>query len=229
MTCTDDSNGGTFDLSLVVKDDDNGTSDASHATLSVANVNPTANAGTSYSGNEGSAIQLGGSGNDAGSNDVADLTYKWTVNTTGMDAGGACTFDDDTKKDAQGDLHRRQRRGHIHAQPGREGRRRRDQRREHREPDGKQCRADHVAHRPGDYSVWAITAPEFGSAGFVTASLADVGRNDTHTCKINWGDGDGEANGVVTETQGTGTGPVLPRPATRTPTTEPASTSSPSR
>lgn len=101
VTCTDDSNGGTFDLSLVVKDDDNGTSTASHANLTVLNLNPTADAGGPYSGNEGSAIQLGGSGDDAGSNDVPDLTYKWTVTTTGIDAGGSCSFDDDTKKNAK--------------------------------------------------------------------------------------------------------------------------------
>jgi uncharacterized repeat protein (TIGR01451 family) len=102
ITCDDDSNGGTFDVSLVVEDDDNGTSATSHATLSVANVNPTADAGTSYSGNEGSAIQLGGSGDDAGSNDVPHLTYKWTVNTTGIDPSGSCSFNGtETDKNAK--------------------------------------------------------------------------------------------------------------------------------
>jgi hypothetical protein len=206
VTCTDDSNGGTFDLSLVVKDDDNGTSAASHATLSVANVDPTADAGGPYSGNEGSAIQLSGSGNDAGSNDVAGLTYKWTVNTSGIDAGGACTFDDDTKKDAKVTCTDDSGAGTFTLSLV-------------VKDDDNGTSAASTANltvsnvaptmsitAPGDYSVWAITAPEFGSAGFVTASLSDVGKNDTHTCKINWGDGDPEVNGVVTETLGSGTG-----------------------
>ena len=98
VTCTDD---GSFKVSLVVSDDDGGTSVASEATLTVANVAPVANAGGAYSGEEGSDIQLGGSGNDAGDNDDPDLTYKWTAVTTGIDANGACTFDNDASKTAK--------------------------------------------------------------------------------------------------------------------------------
>ncbi|HJU65658.1 MAG TPA: hypothetical protein VJ596_08265 [Gemmatimonadaceae bacterium] len=101
VTCTDDSNGGTFELTLVVSDDDGATSTAAVATLGLANAIPTANAGGPYSGDEGSAIQLGGSGDDPGNNDDAQLTYLWTVSTTGIDAGGSCAFDDVTKPDAK--------------------------------------------------------------------------------------------------------------------------------
>ncbi|HEY7611733.1 MAG TPA: PKD domain-containing protein [Gemmatimonadales bacterium] len=101
ITCTDDSNAGTFALSLVASDDDGGTSAASTTTLKVNNVAPTAAAGTDYSGQEGSAIQLNGSANDPGDNDDPHLTYQWTAITTGIDAGGACTFDDATKKNAK--------------------------------------------------------------------------------------------------------------------------------
>jgi uncharacterized repeat protein (TIGR01451 family) len=101
VTCTDDSNGGTFALSLVATDDDGASSLASTATLSVANVKPVATAGSAYSGDEGSAIQLNGSADDAGDNDDSHLTYKWTLNTSGIDAGGSCSFDNDTKKDAK--------------------------------------------------------------------------------------------------------------------------------
>src|SRR4029077_19538308 len=43
-----------------------------------------------------------GTGDDPAANDDdPKLNYKWTANTTGIDAGGTCSFDDDTKKDAQ--------------------------------------------------------------------------------------------------------------------------------
>ena len=100
VTCTDDSNGGTFKLSLVAKDDDGGTSLVSYADLTVANLKPVASAGGPYTGDEGSAIPLDGSADDPGDNDDPHLTYLWTVNTTGIDAGGACTFNDASKKNA---------------------------------------------------------------------------------------------------------------------------------
>ena len=53
ITCDDDSNGGTFTLTLEVKDGAGGHTVSDNATLTVTNANPTANAGTSYSGNEG--------------------------------------------------------------------------------------------------------------------------------------------------------------------------------
>jgi uncharacterized repeat protein (TIGR01451 family) len=95
ITCTDDSNAGTFTLSLVAKDDNGGTSVASTAVLTVTNANPIATAGGPYSGNEGAAIQLSGSGDDPGNNDDAGLTYLWTVN------GGVCSFDNATNKNAK--------------------------------------------------------------------------------------------------------------------------------
>ncbi|HEX6944479.1 MAG TPA: hypothetical protein VF128_16250 [Gemmatimonadaceae bacterium] len=98
VTCTDDSQDGpgTFTLTLEVKDGAGGHTVTDNAVLTVTNANPTANAGGPYSGDEGSAIQLTGSGNDAGSNDVAGLTYAWSVNSSGIDATGSCTFSDAT-------------------------------------------------------------------------------------------------------------------------------------
>ena len=96
ITCTDD---GEVKLTLTVNDDNGGTG-VDEATLTLANVKPVANAGGSYPGGaEGSATQLNGSATDAGTNDV--ITYKWTANVSGLDAGGSCSFDDDTKKDAK--------------------------------------------------------------------------------------------------------------------------------
>ena len=82
-------------MTLVATDDDGASSDASIADLTVANVKPVAHAGGPYSGNEGSAISLTGSATDVGSND--SFTYKWTADVTGIDAGGACTFGNDTQ------------------------------------------------------------------------------------------------------------------------------------
>jgi hypothetical protein len=95
VTCTDD---GAFTLTLRVTDDDGGV-DSKQTALTVQNAGPVAVAGDPYAGTEGGAIQLNGSATDAGSNDP--VTYLWTANTSGIDAGGACTFDDATKKNAK--------------------------------------------------------------------------------------------------------------------------------
>lgn len=55
---------------------------------------PTADAGADQEGDEGSAIELDGSGSIDPDGDA--LTYKWSIDTTGIDANGECTFDDDT-------------------------------------------------------------------------------------------------------------------------------------
>jgi hypothetical protein len=102
ITCTDDSGAGTFTVSLVVSDDDGGTSAASSANLKVNNVKPVANAGGPYGGNEGSVISLSGTGDDQGNNDGdPKLTYLWTVDATGIDAGGTCTLVDANTKTAK--------------------------------------------------------------------------------------------------------------------------------
>jgi len=88
-------------VTLVATDDDGAASIGSTANLTVSNVKPVADAGGPYTGDEGSAIPLDGSANDPGDNDDAHLTYLWTVNTAGIDAGGQCTFDDATKKNAE--------------------------------------------------------------------------------------------------------------------------------
>ncbi|MGH3136129.1 MAG: PKD domain-containing protein [Gaiellaceae bacterium] len=67
-------------------------------TTPASNQSPTANAGGPYSGAEGSSIQLDGSG----SNDTdGTITYDWTINTTGIEPGGSCSFDDNTLENPQ--------------------------------------------------------------------------------------------------------------------------------
>jgi hypothetical protein len=65
----------------------------------VSNVEPTVDAGPPYSVAEGTELTLSPTVNDADAGDV--LTYKWTVNTSGIDAGGTCSFVDDTAKNAK--------------------------------------------------------------------------------------------------------------------------------
>jgi len=65
----------------------------SFTTLS-PNQPPVADAGEDYTGSEGTAIDLDGTGSSDPDGDT--LTYKWTVDNTGIDGGGSCSFDDDT-------------------------------------------------------------------------------------------------------------------------------------
>lgn len=55
---------------------------------------PVADAGDDVSGNEGSAISLDGSGSYDPDGDA--LTYSWAIDTSGIDSGGSCSFDDST-------------------------------------------------------------------------------------------------------------------------------------
>ncbi len=84
ITCTDD---GTVELTLEVADDDGAPSEDT-ATLTLANVDPVANAGGSYTGNEGSAVPLNGSVTDAGTNDTH--TWSWQYVGTNVDPGATC-------------------------------------------------------------------------------------------------------------------------------------------
>ena len=62
--------------------------------VTVQNVPPTANAGGPYTGDEGSMIPLDGTGDDVSSVDKGQLTYAWSIDFTGIDAGGTCKFYD---------------------------------------------------------------------------------------------------------------------------------------
>ena len=86
ITCNED---GLYTVKLTVTDDD-GASDNENVLLTVTNANPTANAGGPYSVAEGSPIQLNGSGDDAGNNDDAGLTFAWSIDDTSIDTGGDC-------------------------------------------------------------------------------------------------------------------------------------------
>ena len=83
-------NDGERTVALRVRDEDGGVSAIQTALVTVANVPPTANAGISYSGNEGSQITFSGSATDPGSD---TLTYEWDFTYSGgqfnLDQSGA--------------------------------------------------------------------------------------------------------------------------------------------
>jgi uncharacterized repeat protein (TIGR01451 family) len=164
---------------------------------------PTANAGGPYSGNEGSAIQLDGSGSTDTDGTIA--SYQWTLGTfTGVN-GGSCSFVNGTSTGVSPSVICNDN-GNLTVSLV------------VTDDDGASSTntaqatvtVSNVAPSvtitaPADYSLWAITAPEFGLAAFVNSSFTDAGTNDTHTCTIDWGDGDGAVSGALTETAGSGT------------------------
>ena len=93
VTCTDD---GTVELTLKVTDDDGAESEDT-ATLTLANVDPEAHAGGSYTGQEGSPVQLNGSVTDAGTNDTH--TWVWQYLGTNVDPGASCHINDASDED----------------------------------------------------------------------------------------------------------------------------------
>jgi hypothetical protein len=71
---------GTFTVGLRVTDEA-GLTDTDTTTVPVANVDPTANAGGPYSGDEGSAIALDGSLSSYPGNDI--VSYQWDIGNDG--------------------------------------------------------------------------------------------------------------------------------------------------
>jgi uncharacterized repeat protein (TIGR01451 family) len=165
---------------------------------------PTANAGGPYSGNEGSAIQLDGSGSTDADGTIA--SYQWTLGTftPGGAGGGSCSFVGSSTVDKPSVSCNDNGTLAVSLVVT--------------DDDGASSTNTAQATvtvsnvnplvtitAPSDYSVWAITAPEFGLAAFVNSSFTDAGTNDTHSCTIDWGDGDGPVTGTLTETAGSGT------------------------
>ena len=80
---------GSFTVAVRVRDDDSGVSSIQSVVVTVSNVPPTANAGTTYSGDEGSVINFTGTATDPGSD---TLNYEW-------DFTFSATFQIDTSGD----------------------------------------------------------------------------------------------------------------------------------
>ena len=61
-------------------------------------MDPVANAGGPYTGNEGAAVSLNGSVTDAGANDTHLWSWQYVAGP-GVDAGATCQFSDATAED----------------------------------------------------------------------------------------------------------------------------------
>jgi hypothetical protein len=153
-----------------------------------ANQAPTAKAGGPYSGNEGSAIPVTGSGTDP---EDAPLTYAWSVvGSTGTDAGASCTFADPAKAsttvtctdDGTYTLRLTVSDGALTAT------------------------SDAALTVLNASPTVAITSPtdmalvKVGAPVTLTAKSTDPGSNDGLTCTIDWGDGTTSAGTVASGT-----------------------------
>jgi hypothetical protein len=154
---------------------------------------PSVDAGGAVSGNEGSAIALNGTVSDP---DGDTVTTLWTYAPfSGVDLGATCSFADATAVDTtitctDDGIYTATLTGDDGSNPP--------------VSDSTTVTVANVA------PTVDITAPldgalyPIGTAVNISANLADVGTNDTHTCSINWDDGTTTA-GTVTEANGSGT------------------------
>jgi hypothetical protein len=150
-----------------------------------------ANAGGSYSGNEGASVSLTGSSTDAGSNDTH--TYLWSYAVVSADAGANCNITNPTALNASISCN----------------------------DDGTFKVTLTVTDDDGGVGtndanlslanvnpvLSAITAPlapvNISSPVIVNATFTDQGTNDTHTGSIDWGDGN-TSPAAITEANGSG-------------------------
>ncbi len=162
--------------------------------VGVVNTPPTADAGGPYSGDEGSAIAIGGTASDT---DVSDtVTTAWTYALTSADAGATCSFADATAlsttvtctDDGTFTLT-------LSADDG----------------TNPPVTSDATLTVDNVDPVVSISAPTsgalyaMGATVNLTAPFSDAGTNDTHTCTVDWADGNGPQAGSVSETLGSGT------------------------
>ena len=172
VSCTDD---GTWTVKLTANDGTNpAVSDT--ATLTITNPAPTVDAGADISGAEGSAVAV-----NATVTDTEPVTTQWTATAgAGVDAGASCTFADPAAVDTTVRCN----------------------------DDGtwtlKLTGDDGTNAAVNDTATFTvsnvaptvdITAPAagativYGGTVSLSATRADAGSHDTHTCSIDWGDG----------------------------------------
>lgn len=175
--------------------DDNGTEKCATASKEWIDTNdpPSVDAGGAVIGNEGSAIALDGTVSDP---DGDTVTQLWTYAAfSGVDAGATCSFASGTSVDTtitctDDGVYT----ATLTANDG-------------NNPPVSDSTTVTVANVAPSVN---ITAPADGSlyqintAVNLSSSFSDAGTNDTHTCTINWDDGN-TTTGAVVEASGTGT------------------------
>jgi trimeric autotransporter adhesin len=187
---------GTHELCVTAGGSDGGGPDSvtdCHTVL--INASPVVNAGGPYAGQEGSSIGIAGTVTDP---DGPNLTHTWSVTPAGgVDPGANCTFGNPAQLNTtvnctdDGTYTLR-----LTANDG-------------INPPVSATATLTVANVA---PVVSITAPANGSlvtrgtpVSF-TAPFSDAGRNDSHTCTVNFDDGTPVVNGTVTETPNSGVG-----------------------
>jgi hypothetical protein len=164
----------------------------------VVNSAPTANAGGPYtSAGEGSSIALSGSGTDA---DGDSLGYHWTYSAgAGVDAGTTCTFSPNAlaqnpsitcNDDGSFTVSLVTNDGTASSTAA-----------------NATVTFTNVAPVLGDFTTpSAGQLYAVGSGPTVSIPFTDAGTHDSHTCSINWDDGNGFVSATTTETAGSGSG-----------------------
>lgn len=173
---------GSHTITLTITDNDGDS--GSKTSQIVVNTPPTANANGPYSVSEGSTVLLSGTATDA---DGDTLTYSWDLNNDGIyDTTGASTVysaaDGPNIKQAvfmACDTH-------------------------------SACISStatiNIANVAPTVSSLTISPSSLqqGEVASATTNFTDPGTIDTHTANIDWGDGSAAQNGVVTESNGSG-------------------------
>jgi hypothetical protein len=162
---------------------------------------PTADAGGTYNGDEGSAIHLDGSGS------TGAASYAWSVSslsaagddTPGNVGGPACTFDDATSATPQLTCNDDSDSGvfEVTLQV--------TDANSQTNSDTADVTVSNVVPVVADSSTWTVT-PSNCSVN-VAAGFSDAGLNDTHIATITWGDTT-QSPGTVTEETSTTSGSV---------------------
>jgi hypothetical protein len=158
-----------------------------------SNQPPSVSSGGAVSGQEGTAIPLAGSVSDP---DRDPVTTHWTYSATSADQGATCSFADasavDTSITCTDDG------AYSVVLTGTDDR-------------GAQAEDRAIVTVTNVAPTVSITAPTDGALYAINAevsvasSLTDRGRNDTHSCSIDWGDSSSNAVGAVSEVPGSGT------------------------
>jgi uncharacterized repeat protein (TIGR01451 family) len=149
------------------------------------NTAPSVEAGGPYAGPEGASVALDATVGDPDAADTVTSTWSWTPGA-GVDSGAACSFADasavDTSVTCTDD-------GSYALTLS--------------ASDGGPAVTDTAVLTVGNADpTVAVSAPAdmslhlVGSTVTLTATFADAGANDTHTCSIDWGDGSVEAGTI---------------------------------
>ena len=165
-----------YSASLTVTDDNSGsdtrsTTEGTGGTLTVTSVTVDAPAGGAYSSTEGTPLDVHATG-------PAGASWSWSVDTTGADAGTACSLANATTAaptvtcNDDGSFT-------LRATASLGGR-------------SQSATAPLQVANAAPRITAASVSPSLvavGSSVTLTAAYTDAGTNDTHTCTVNWGDG----------------------------------------